>query len=180
MKTPGTNVIRSLILVGLLIGCASSHAVKMPEVPDALRPANQVLFLEALATGVQIYECTASQDQPTHFEWVFKSPEAELFDKSGRKIGKHYAGPTWESIDGSKVVGEVKARDNGPDSNSIPWLLLDAKSVAGAGIFGQTKSIQRVQTVGGKSPSESCGPAQVHQVVRVPYRATYYFYTSMP
>ena len=181
MKTSSSTVIGLLTLVGSLMGCASSSAVETPEVPEALRPPpDQELFLEALATGVQIYECTATQDKPPHFQWVFKAPEAELFDRSGRKIGKHYAGPTWESTDGSKVVGEVKARYGGPDASAIPWLLLSAKSVTGKGTFAQTKSIQRVRTEGGSSPSESCGPAQVRHVVRVPYRATYYFYTSKP
>jgi hypothetical protein len=90
-----------------------------------------VLSLEAQATDVQIYECNASKTDPTRFEWVFKAPEADLFDSVGRKIGKHYAGPTWESNDGSKVQGEVKARDDGPDANAIPWLLLNAKNTVG-------------------------------------------------
>jgi hypothetical protein len=181
MKTSASTVIGVLTLVGSLMGCASSSAVEMPEVPDTLRPPpNQVLFLEARATGVQIYECAATRDDPPHFQWVFKAPEAELFDRSGRKIGSHYAGPTWESTDGSTVVGEVKARASGPDASAIPWLLLSAKSVTGQGTFAQTKSIQRVQTAGGSSPSEPCGPAQAQHVVRVPYRATYYFYTSKP
>jgi len=106
-------------------GCASSQAVRPPDAPQELRPPeDQALALEVPATGVQIYECSAAKDQPARFEWAFKAPEAELFDKTGRKIGKHYAGPTWESNDGSAVVGEVKARDSGPDSNAIPWLLL--------------------------------------------------------
>src|SRR5206468_420762 len=94
-------------------------------------PATEVLSLETEATGVQIYECNAGKDVPTRFEWVFKAPEADLFDRAGNKIGKHYAGPTWESNDGSKVVGEVKAQNAGPDSGAIPWLLLNAKSTSG-------------------------------------------------
>lgn len=54
-------------------------------------------------------------------------------------IGKHYAGPTWEGKDGSKVVGEVNARDNGPDPNAIPWPLLSAKSKSGTGAYWGTK-----------------------------------------
>lgn len=181
MKTSRTIVMVSFILVGSFTGCVCSSALKVPEVPGALRPASdQVVFLEAQATGVQIYECTASQDQPPHFEWVFKAPEAELFDRSGIKIGKHFAGPTWESIDGSKVVGEVMAKDSGPDANSIPWLLLSAKTVSGPGTLGKTERIQRVRTVGGKAPGASCESAQEHHVVRVPYKATYYFYSSKP
>src|SRR4030095_11503681 len=106
--------------------------------------------------------------------------EAGLFAVSGTKVGKHYAGPTWESDDGSKVVGEVKARDDGPDVNAIPWLLLSAKSNEGNGIFGKTQSVQRVNTVGGKAPVDGCNQAQLGRVVRVAYRATYSFYAARP
>lgn len=80
----------------------------------------------------------------------------------------------WESIDGSTVVGEVKARDPDPDGSAIPWLLLTAKSTAGAGDFGATKSIQRVHTRGSVAPSQPCSANNAKQVVRVPY-TTYYF-----
>src|SRR5512143_2601550 len=136
--------IATVSIVSLLAGFSAARAATMPEVPEALKvPATQVLSLETQAAGVQIYECKASKDDPTRFEWVFKAPEAELFDSTGKKIGRHYAGPTWESNDGSKVVGEVRAKDNGPDPNAIPWLLLSAKSNSGSGIFSQTQSIQR-------------------------------------
>jgi hypothetical protein len=167
-----------LTIFSLLTGCASSPVVRMPQVTDALRtPPDQVLFLVTPATGVQIYRCAATQGPPPRFQWVFEAPEADLFDSSGHKIGRHFAGPTWESSDGSKVVGEVKAK-NSPDPASIPWLLLSAKSVEGKGVFARTKSIQRLQTAGGKAPAESCEPDQVQQEVRVPYKATYYFYSA--
>jgi hypothetical protein len=179
MRIPGASVVGSLFVVIALSGWASSPAVGPPDASEALRPpADQEVVLEALARGVQIYECSASQDKPEHFEWVFKSPEAELFDGKGQKIGKHYAGPTWESTDGSAVVGEAKARDAGPDPNAIPWLLLGAKSNSGTGLLSQVKSIQRVQTVGGKAPSAPCGRDNAQQVVRVPYTAAYYFYAA--
>src|SRR5262245_54136233 len=179
MRMHNARVMRSVSVVALLSGCASSPAVGPPDAPEALRPpGDQVLALEALATGVQIYECAANQDQPPRFEWVFKAPEAELFDRADRKIGKHYAGPTWESTDGSAVVGELKARDAGPDPSAIPWLLLNAKSTSGDGVFSQIKSIQRLQTVGGKAPSQPCSRDNAQQVARVPYKATYYFYVA--
>jgi len=162
-------------------GCAGTPAPTPtpPNVPPALRPpAGQTLFLEALATGVQIYECAAKADAPATFEWAFRAPEASLADRAGRPLGKHYAGPTWESLDGSSAVGEVKARDPGPDTTAIPWLLLAAKATNGAGVFAQTKSVQRLQTVGGLAPSMPCGAANAKQVVRVPYTATYYFYRA--
>jgi hypothetical protein len=166
-------------LVALVAGCATSRVGTIPLVPENLRiPASEVLSLETEASGVQIYECNASKDVPTRFEWIFKAPEADLFDRAGNKIGKHYAGPTWESNDGSKVVAEVKARDNGPDPGAIPWLLLSAKSTSGKGVFSQINSIQRVHTVGGSTPSEPCSQAQAGKVSRVPYKARYYFYVA--
>jgi len=143
-------------------------------------PETEVLSLETKATGVRIYECNASKDESTRFEWIFKAPEADLFDRAGNKITKHYAGPTWESNDGSKVVGEVKAKDNGPDPNAIPWLLLSAKSTSGTGVFSQVKSIQRVNTIGGKAPTEACSQSQAGKVARVGYKATYNFYVAKP
>lgn len=179
MKILNASILGSLSLAVLLSGCASSRLVAPSAAPEALRPpADQVLAVEALATGVQIYECSASQDQPAKFEWVFKAPEAELSDRAGRRIGKHYTGPTWESTDGSTVAGEVKARDNGPDPNAIPWLLLGAKSNSGSGVFSGVKSIQRLQTVGGKAPSAPCSADNAKQVTRVPYKAVYYFYAA--
>jgi hypothetical protein len=87
----------------LAAGCASTV-----QVPDNLKPgAKESLALVVPAKGVQIYECRASQ-------WVFVAPEAELFDAAGKTIGKHYAGPHWESADGSKVVGAVKQRADAP------------------------------------------------------------------
>jgi hypothetical protein len=150
-------------------------------VPDNLAvAATQTLALETHATGVQIHDCKPSKDGPARFEWVFRAPEADLFDAAGKQIGKHYAGPTWELNDGSKVVGEVKARDDGPDVNAIPWLLMSAKSTSGVGVLGQTVSVQRLQTVGGKAPVDGCSQAQAGKEARVPYSATYYFYAARP
>jgi Protein of unknown function (DUF3455) len=168
-------------VVAIASGCASGPTVAPPEVPQPLRPpADQTVFIEALASGVQIYECAPKADQPSTFEWTFRAPEAALVDRAGRPVGKHYAGPTWESIDGSTVVGEIKARDPGPDKSAIPWLLLTAKSTSGSGVFTQTRSIQRVRTAGGIAPTQACTSANAKQVARVPYTATYYFYRVAP
>jgi Protein of unknown function (DUF3455) len=172
---PSRHSLISTLPLALLIGCAASPSLSPPEVPAALvAPSGQAVFMEALATGVQIYEC--SQKADLTYEWAFKAPEASLASRSGQALGKHYAGPTWESLDGSTVVGEVRARDPGPRGSAIPWLLLEAKTTAGTGTFGGTKSIQRVATVGGIAPAEPCAGANLKQVARVPYTATYYFY----
>jgi len=160
-------------------GCAGGVAIVSPEVPQALRPPpEQSVFVEALASGVQVYECASKPGDPSAFEWTFRTPEAALVDRAGHTIGKHYAGPSWESIDGSIVVGDVKARDPGPDKSAIPWLLLTAKSTTGSGMFTQTRSIQRVKTTGGINPTQACSAQNAGQVARVPYTATYYFYRA--
>jgi Protein of unknown function (DUF3455) len=168
-------------LAAAFAGCATPNAGTIPKVPESLQvPATQALLLETHATGVQIYECKATKDDPERrlvvFEWVFKEPQADLFDVAGTKVGKHYAGPTWEWNDGSKVVGEVKARDDGPDADAIAWLLLSAKSSSGAGVLGRVASIQRVQTAGGKAPVTACAEEYAGKQVGVPYTAAYYFY----
>ena len=172
-----------LITVGssVFVANAASEEGTAPVVPENLKvPATQVLSLETHATGVQIYECSASKTDPARFEWVFKAPEADLLDSGGKKIGKHYAGPTWESNDGSKVIGEVKARDNGPDATAIPWLLLSAKATFGKGVFSGTLSIQRLFTVGGKAPAEGCDQTRSGKEARIPYKARYYFFAATP
>src|SRR5512135_3342710 len=110
------SVVAKAFLIVFLLCSGNVQAETIPAVPENLKtPVTEVASLEVRANGVQIYECKASASDATRFEWVFKAPEAELFDSTGAKIGKHYAGPTWESNDGSKVVGEVQAKDNGPD-----------------------------------------------------------------
>lgn len=159
------------------IGCAVAAAAT-PRVPEALEaPAGQELSMELLANGVQIYEC-APQSGGYGYEWKFKGPEASLMDRKGRPMGTHYGGPTWEAPDGSKVVGEVRARANAGDSSAIPLLLLGAKSSSGEGAFSKVKSIQRLETAGGVAPSEACTAGDVTRVARVPYTATYYFYVE--
>src|ERR1700704_5171222 len=181
MKNPYAGPMAGASLAAILAGCAASSVGTVPVAPDNLKvPAGQTLSLVSPATGVQIYECSVAKTDPAKFEWAFKAPEADLFDLSGRKTGKHYAGPTWESDDGSKVAGEVKARDDGPDANPIPWLLLSAKTTSGAGVFGRTKSIQRLQTAGGKAPAEACDRAQSGKRARVAYGARSCFYVAKP
>jgi len=130
---------------------------------------NKVAF-HAYAEGVQIYRWTGTA-------WAFVGPEAVLYatDNAGGAgvIGIHYAGPTWESAGGSKVVGQVVDRCT-PDPDAIDWLLLRGASSGGPGIFNGVTFIQRINTVGGKAPTAA--GEFVGQVVRVPYTADYFFY----
>ncbi len=120
--------------------------------------------------GVQIYRCEPSADG---FAWHPKGPEAVLYDAAGAKVGTHFAGPTWRANDGSSVVGEVVASSASPDADAVPWLVLRARSHAGAGAFASTTFIARVRTAGGAAPARGCDPGHAGLESRVPYSATY-------
>lgn len=163
----------------LLVGCVHDRAQPPSDVPPSLQaPAGQKLTRMLHGTGVQIYQCTASSQNPPRYGWVFQAPAADLSDRSGKDIGRHYDGPTWEAYDGSKVVGEVVAHVDAPDAKAIPWLLLRAKSNSGKGIFAKVLSVQRLHTIGGLAPSSGCDAAHAGQRTRVAYSADYYFYSG--
>ena len=154
-------------------GADPSDDLRPPDLGDCqqlqVQTGNELVF-HAFGAGVQIYRWDGAS-------WVFVAPEATLYADAGHHgvIGTHYAGPTWESGSGSKVVGQVLERAT-PDPNAIPWLLLKAKSTDGPGIFAEVTYIQRVNTVGGKAPT---APGDyVGELVRVPYTAEYFFYKA--
>lgn len=156
--------------IPLLLLCACATVGKgdgaAPEsAPRGLAvPAGNTEKLSARGAGVQIYACKDAA-------WTLKAPEADLTDEFGGKAGRHYAGPTWEAVDGSKVVGAKVQEQPSPDS--IPWLLLKAKSNEGAGLFSKITFIQRLDTTGGRAPA---GPCEAGQERRVDYTATYRFF----
>jgi hypothetical protein len=153
----------------LLPGCA-------PSVPEALAvPPGQRVTFYADAEGVQIYTCQA--DASGAPAWVFSAPEADLFNRRGRLVATHYAGPTWEALDGSTVVG-TKLAAYSADPTAIPWLLLQAASHTGHGQFSNVTYIQRLDTVGGLAPTSGCDAAHLGASARVDYTATYYFYEA--
>jgi hypothetical protein len=165
----------------LVAACAAlQKPTPMVNVPDKLKPpANETLAMIVPAKGVQIYECRAKKDQASAYEWAFVAPEADLFDTGGRKIGRHYAGPNWESADGSKIAGTVKASADAPQADAIPWLLLVTKSVGPQGSFSKiTRGIQRVNTVGGVAPKTGCAQSTGGTTARIPYTADYYLLTE--
>ena len=147
-------------------------------VPEDLKPpAGETLQRTLWATGVQIYECRAKAGTTGATEWAFLGPEASLADDKGAIVGKHYAGPSWEAGDGSKVVGTVKARVDPPGGTSIPWLLLETRNVGKAqGQFAHVSSVQRVATEGGLPPATPCAAAEIGQKARVDYKAQYVLY----
>ncbi|MEH1796398.1 MULTISPECIES: DUF3455 domain-containing protein [unclassified Nostoc] len=146
-------------------------------IPDSIKvPNGEQLLLKASAKGSQIYICKPKSESPEQYEWTFKAPDAVLLNEQGQDLGKHYAGPTWEAKDGSKVVGKLKSKADAPQEDAIPWLLLKAQSHEGNGIFRQVNWIQRINTVGGKAPVKGCDKSSQNQEIPVNYTADYLFY----
>ena len=151
------------------------------QVPPTLQvPPGNKLYFHVFAKGFQIYRCIPDKTDSTLFSWVFVAPAADLYihPNDRRPAGRHFGGTTWESTDGSKVVGAKLQQADAPDTNAIPWLLLRSASVSGSGIFGKTSFIQRINTKGGKPPSLPADRTHLGQEVQVPYTAEYYFYQA--
>ena len=139
-------------------------------------PSGQVLLLEVGARGAQVYGCQPKADDPAAFEWALRGPDAVLLNGRGEQIGQHYAGPTWEGNDGSRIVGAARETANSPDPQAIPWLLLQARSNEGAGVFSAVTYVQRLATSGGRAPTTGCDQAHIGDEQHVDYTATYAFY----
>lgn len=147
-----------------------SQAADLAVCSDLHAPVGSKVVYHVYASGVQIYRWSGTT-------WTFVAPSAVLSaDAEGKSIvGFHYAGPTWESNSGGKVVGTVLKRCT-PDPNAIPWLLLGAVSNDGPGIFHRVTHIQRVNTIGGNAPSSPGSFTGAE--ARVPYATEYFFYRA--
>ena len=163
------RVLRSTWTVVAIIAAGGIAHAEERLVPG---PKGAPMLLEAIADGVQIYVCEA---KGPGYEWVFKAPEANLFDRKGRQIGTHYAGPTWKTMDGAVVVGEVTSKADAPTAGAIPWLLLRAKSHDGKGPLASAAFIRRVETMGGAAPTAGCDAAHSGEQARMRYSALYEF-----
>ena len=152
---------------------AISFSPAAQQLPQQLQPpANEQLLLQVHAKGNQIYICKSDAAQ---FTWTLKAPDAQLFDKDGKSFGKHFAGPSWEANDGSRVTGKAVANAPSPDADSIPWLLVNVISHDGSGVLSRATTIQRLNTKGGKAPATGCDASHLGQELRVPYSADYLF-----
>jgi hypothetical protein len=71
------------------------------------------------AAGAQIYVC--AKNAAGGLNWTFREPVAALLEE-GKTVGRHFVGPTWEFVDGSRVEGEVVTKAPGKTAKDIPWL----------------------------------------------------------
>ena len=179
-----TATMLSAIALAALAGCRAMPTISVglfPRTPipaEIAAPAGQRLGLIAEGKGVQLYRCDAKAGSAGAYEWTLQSPEATLRDPAGKYLGKLYAGPTWEAIDGSKIIGTIDARRDAQDRSWIPWLRLNARSTGGPGLFSGVRTVLRVATFAGGTPAIACNDIERGRIVRVDYTADYYFYVD--
>ena len=65
-------------------------AQTLPGVPAKLKPpAGETPGLRAQAVGDQVYSCDGTS-------WTLVKPDAKLLGNSGKQIGLHFVGRTWQ------------------------------------------------------------------------------------
>jgi len=145
------------------------------QMPLAIAGSNGTPIATLHAEGAQVYECKPdsgkSQSEVSALTWQFREPIATLM-LDGKYIGRHYAGPNWEHIDGSAAKGKVIASAPGATSGDIPWLELELVERRNGGIFSTATIVRRINTKGGvaQGPCERAG-----DYLSVPYSADYVF-----
>lgn len=171
-------VLTSVAAAVLISACSTMTEMKAPVVPAAIAvPAGNKVALTSVGIGDLTYECRVKTSAAGAFEWAFVGPVAVLYDGKKAPIGKYYAGPTWESNDGSKVTGKQLAVS--PNPGAIPLQLVQANPATGAGAMTGVTYIQRLNTVGGTAPTDACGADNLAAKKTVKYQADYIFYKAM-
>jgi hypothetical protein len=168
----------ALSAVALLAGTVFATARASAQITP---PVGNAAFLSLFGSGAQIYDSAPDPNKAGAFLWKLTAPSADLFTDASETthFGTHFAGPTWQAdADGSAVVGMLSASHPSPHPDSIPELLLSAKSHSGVGIFDAVTFIQRLDTIGGLAPAAA--PTGDGQEFRSPYTATYRFYRAVP
>ena len=159
---------RAALALLLLSGLSVSAKAQTP-LPDAIAAPGESVVITLHAEGAQVYECKAGADGK--LAWAFREPIATLF-VDGKTIGRHYAGPNWEHIDGSAVVGKVTGNAPGATADDIAWLKLQVVSSRGSGVLTGVTTVQRINTKGGKLDG-ACDKAGAFK--SAPYSADYVF-----
>ena len=134
--------------------------------PDTVQPV-----LKLQGRGVQVFRC---EPRANSYAWVFRLPEADLVDASGKPVIRHGANFSFEHTDGSRLLGTVVDFDDAPDANNLRWLLLSARSFGQGALTGVTY-VQRVNTIGGMPPAR-CDASQQNRLLRVDFSADFVFY----
>lgn len=134
-------------------------------------PSTHQPALQLASRGVQIFRCEKREGE---LLWVFRQPQAELLDSSGKTVGRHGANFSFEHDDGSRLVSAIAAYDEADKPTDLRWLLLTTRSF-GKGALENVTHVQRVDTAGGMPPAR-CEPTQLNQLLRVDFTSNFVFY----
>lgn len=168
MKPPAYYITKSEKLV-------IPEAIELP----ANLPGGNTRVETYFAEGVQKYKAQQKAgSDPVTYEWVFVAPQADLYDKTNKKIGTHSAGPSWQLFGSADSIFaqhfSPPKTAPAPDPSSIDWLLLMPKAgKTPTGVFANVAYIQRIATQGGKAPA--IPPASITETTEVKYTAVYRF-----
>jgi hypothetical protein len=150
----------------ILVACLPSVAAAAP--PFVARTDGAAMELRGRAVQINVCEQTSGAAA-----WRLRGPEAALLDSTGVEVGRHFAGPSWQAMDGSTVVGEALVSNQLPITDSVPWVVLRVKSHTGGGEFASVEYTVRLRTEGGAAPTAGCDQTHVGAERRIPYDAVY-------
>jgi Protein of unknown function (DUF3455) len=137
MKTSSKVLLNVVSLVSIVL------AVKAPAQPMSAIDENKIIAT-LHAEGAQIYECKPDASKPASqahtLTWQFREPIATLM-VGGQSVGPHYAGPSWDLVDGGGVTGRVVASTPAPAANDIPWLELEVVDHRIEGVLSEAVTV---------------------------------------
>ena len=165
MSVTRTTALAFVLLSGSLTSAMSAET----PLPGAIAAPGETVVLSVHAEGAQVYECKAGTDGK--LGWLFREPIATLM-ADGKTVGRHYAGPNWESVDGSAVTGKAIGNAPGATANDIAWLKLEVIAHRGSGILSGVTTVQRINTEGGQLTG-ACD--KLGATKSAPYSADYVF-----
>jgi hypothetical protein len=154
-------------LMGSFATAAQAEGVQ--NLPETIAVKVGAPVAQLQAAGAQIYVCTKSAAGALN--WTFREPVASLLEE-GKTVGRHFVGPTWEFVDGSRVVGELVSKAPGTTAKDIPWLKLSVKEPPKSGLVAGATLILRIDTKGGVFEGACSNEGELHPE---PYTATYIF-----
>lgn len=160
-------LVKAVVLGSLLL--TGSAALAADPLPDTVAAPGESTVLTVHAEGVQVYECKPVTDGK--LAWSFREPVATLI-ADGRTVGRHYAGPNWEHVDGSAVTARTAGSAPGATPSDIAWLKLEVISHRGNGLLSGVATVQRINTSGGQLDG-ACDKAGA--LKSAPYSADYVF-----
>ena len=152
-----------------LAAIALAAGQAMAQIPGPISAPGETAIVTLHAEGAQVYECKAGGDGK--LAWAFREPIATLV-LDGKTVGRHYAGPNWEYMDGSAVVGKAAGNAPGKTASDIPWLKLEVTAHRGSGVFSGVSTVQRINTAGGVHAGACDKAGAFHSA---PYAADYVF-----